>query len=186
LNLAQQGYTAKKIVTTIVNQENKSLHQAMDTVTRGAYITKPFIYPLANIKVVGNFGDIRASKPYKIQHLGVDLRASTGTPVHAANDGKIVFEKTLPDYGNMIILDHGQGIYSLYLHLSKFNVADGQMVKQHDVIAYSGASGYAIGPHLHFSIKIRGGCELKYFFLIHGIIKTRTPPLSLRLRHENG
>ncbi len=154
--LKEKGYTFKKIISTIENEEEKKLRETLDAVNPFSYFSKPFIYPLSTIKITGLFGDIRKSKNYKIQHLGVDLQAPVGTPIMAANDGKIVFEDTLPDYGKILIIDHGFGVYSLYLHLSDFKVANGQMIKQGDIVALSGDTGYAIGPHLHFSIKVRG------------------------------
>ncbi len=154
--LLKKGYTAKKIIKNIEKVENKQLNKILNILTPVAYFTKPFINPLSEINVVGDFGDIRQTKSYKIQHLGVDLKAPLNTPVYAVNDGKVVFIKSLPDYGNTIIIDHGLGIYSLYLHLSEFKVKKGKIVKQQDIIGLSGDTGYAIGPHLHFSIKVRG------------------------------
>ncbi len=154
--LEQKGYTPKSIVNNIENKENKMLNQVLNNITKEVYISKPFIYPLSLINIVGPFGDIRASKNYKIQHLGVDLKAAMGTPIYAVNDGKVVFVETMTDYGKTIIIDHGLGVYSLYLHLSDFKVAVGQIVRQGDVIGLSGDTGYVTGPHLHFSMKIRG------------------------------
>ncbi len=154
--LIQKGYTAQKIVTTIVTKENVELNKVLKVVTPKVYFTKPFIYPLNNVTVVGDFGDKRTSQKYGIQHLGVDLRAQSGTPVRAANNGKVIFIKSLPNYGKMIIIDHGLGICSLYLHLSDVTVTKGAIVNQGNVIAFSGDTGYATGPHLHFSIKMEG------------------------------
>jgi len=154
--LAQKGYTAKKIVQTVENEENVSINKVMRIIQPASFITKPFIYPLSETVITGNYGSIRAAKNYQIQHLGVDLKAAVGTPVHAVNDGNVVFVRSLPDYGNTVIVDHGLGVYSLYLHLNSFNVEEAQYVKQWQVIGFSGQTGYAIGPHLHFSIKLRG------------------------------
>lgn len=154
--LKQKGYTAKKIISTIKNEENVLLNKVLQEISTVPYSTKPFIYPLAENMIMGNYGDIRKSGTLKIQHLGVDLKAPLGTNVLAVNDGKVVFEKSLPDYGNTLVVDHGLGVYSLYLHLSQFNVAEGDMVAQGQTIALSGATGYVTGPHLHFSIKMRG------------------------------
>jgi len=169
--LLQKGYTVKKIVSTIENKENKLLNKVLHIFTPKAYITKPFIYPLLKINVVAPYGDIRKSKNYSIQHLGVDLEAPVGTAVLAANDGKIVFERNMPDYGNTMVIDHGLGVYSLYLHLSHFNITTGRLVKQGDAVALSGDTGYVTGPHLHFSIKVRGASldPLKF------IAATQTP-----------
>ena len=139
--LKQQGYTGKKIISTITNNENVALKRALSTFTPNAYYTKPFSHPLSEIFVVGDYGDIRQTGNQKIQHLGVDIRALLNTPVLAINDGKVVLEKKFPDYGNTLIIDHGLGIYSLYLHLSEFSVKTGEMVKQGDIVALSGDTG---------------------------------------------
>jgi len=153
--LYEKGYTVANIIAK-TGEENKTLSKILNVITPKSYISKPFIYPLSEIKDVGSFGNIRKSKSYQIQHLGVDLSASLNTPVYSANDGKVVFVKSMQDYGNTIVVDHGLGVYSLYLHLNSFNVKKGQSVKQGDVLGLSGNTGYSIGPHLHFSIKVRG------------------------------
>jgi len=155
-DLSKKGYTVKSIVQTVINEENKAINKVLSTINPSTYVIKPFIYPLSEIAITGGYGDIRVAKNYKIQHLGIDLKAPLDTPVLAVNDGVVVFTKNMPDYGNTLIIDHGLGVYSLYLHLSQFNVAANQAVKQGDVVALSGATGYATGPHLHFSIKMRG------------------------------
>jgi len=87
-------------------------------------------------------------------HKGVDIAAPTGAPVAAPGAGKVVFVKYIPAvYGNTIVIDHGCGITSLYLHLSKIEVKENEMVKKGQVIGRVGATGTASsGPHLHWSI----------------------------------
>jgi len=154
--LLQQGYTAKNIISNIINKENKLLNKTLSVFTPVSYVAKPFVYPVFIVKDVGSFGNIRKSKSSKIQHLGVDLNAPLNTPVYCANDGKVVFVKNMQDYGNTVIVDHGLGVYSLYLHLNRFSVRTGQMVRLGDNIGLSGNSGYSIEPHLHFGITIQG------------------------------
>lgn len=157
--LLAKGMTAKKIISTIGGTENKTLEKFTNVVTPRSYVSRPFSYPLGEIAVTGRsgaYGDIRKYKNYTIQHLGVDLKAKINTPVFAINNGVVAFTKSLPDYGNTLMIDHGLGVYSLYLHLNEFIVPVGKEVRQGDVIALSGATGYATGPHLHFSIKVRG------------------------------
>ncbi len=89
-------------------------------------------------------------------HLGIDLAQVARTEVKAANAGKVIFTDYLGIYGNTIILDHGQGIFSLYAHLSQFDVKPGEMVKKDEVIARTGHTGMAGGDHLHFSMLIDG------------------------------
>jgi murein DD-endopeptidase MepM/ murein hydrolase activator NlpD len=89
-------------------------------------------------------------------HLGIDLASTKRAEVHAANRGNVVFADYLGIYGNTIILDHGQGIFSLYSHLSEIGVAVGEMKDKGAVIGLSGATGMAGGDHLHFSILVNG------------------------------
>lgn len=91
-------------------------------------------------------------------HNGVDLRASVGTSVKAVNSGKVVLTaRSFSLEGNMVILDHGSGVFSLYLHLSRVDVREGQMVKGGDVVGLAGDTGLGVtGPHLHFAVKVRG------------------------------
>ncbi|MFC1837339.1 M23 family metallopeptidase [Thermodesulfobacteriota bacterium] len=89
-------------------------------------------------------------------HLGIDLASTRRAEIKAANRGSVIFAEYLGIYGNTIILDHGQGVYSLYSHLSQIGVAVGELVDKEAVIGLSGASGMAGGDHLHFSILING------------------------------
>ncbi len=90
-------------------------------------------------------------------HRGVDYAAPTGTPVRAAGDGKVSFRGQNGGYGNVVILEHGGNITTLYAHLSRFGQYKvGSRVKQGDVIGYVGASGLATGPHLHYEYRVNG------------------------------
>jgi murein DD-endopeptidase MepM/ murein hydrolase activator NlpD len=89
-------------------------------------------------------------------HLGVDLASTAHAPVEAANNGIVVFSGPLGIYGNAVILDHGQGLFSLYGHLSGIQVKNGQEAKKGAVLGASGLTGLAGGDHLHFSILVAG------------------------------
>jgi murein DD-endopeptidase MepM/ murein hydrolase activator NlpD len=91
-------------------------------------------------------------------HMGVDYAAPTGTPVWAAADGRIVGRGDMGGAGNCVILQHDNGLQTIYMHLSKFERGQsvGQRVKSKTVIGYVGATGLATGPHLHFGVKQRG------------------------------
>jgi len=153
--LEEKGITHSKIKEE-VEKENKAIYEILQFFTPFPYFKESFVYPLEKIKVIGDFGNIRKSGKVAIQHLGVDLEATTGTPVFAINDGVVKLSKELPNYGKTIIIDHGLGIFSLYLHLNEFKVSEGQKVKRGEIIALSGNTGYSISPHLHFSVKING------------------------------
>jgi hypothetical protein len=89
-------------------------------------------------------------------HLGMDIASTAKAPVEAANRGRVIFADYLGIYGNMIMIDHGQGLTSLYSHLSRIGVESGQMVEQGDIIGNSGTTGMAGGDHLHFSMLVHG------------------------------
>lgn len=89
-------------------------------------------------------------------HLGVDLASVKHAEVEAANHGVVVFADYLGIYGNTVIVDHGQGVFSLYSHLSRITVEQGTQVEQGAVLGHSGISGMAGGDHLHFSMLVNG------------------------------
>jgi murein DD-endopeptidase MepM/ murein hydrolase activator NlpD len=91
-------------------------------------------------------------------HMGTDYAAPTGTPVHAAGEGRVSFEGTRGGYGNAIVLLHGGNISTLYGHMSRFakSVRLGSHVNQGDVIGYVGMTGLATGPHLHYEYLMNG------------------------------
>ena len=89
-------------------------------------------------------------------HLGMDIASTRHAEIKAAGTGTVVFSDYLGIYGNMVMLDHGQGIFSLYSHLSQINVAPGDTLDKGDVLGNSGTSGMAGGDHLHFSMLVNG------------------------------
>jgi murein DD-endopeptidase MepM/ murein hydrolase activator NlpD len=89
-------------------------------------------------------------------HTGIDLSASTGSPVRAADDGVVVVAGERGGYGIAVIIDHGNGLATLYGHLSKAGVAEGVNVARGQVIAAAGSTGFSTGPHLHFEVRVNG------------------------------
>lgn len=89
-------------------------------------------------------------------HLGVDIASLERAEIRAANRGKVVFADYLGIYGNMVIIDHGQGVASLYSHLTSIDTSVGALVEKNQPIARSGATGMAGGDHLHFSMLVHG------------------------------
>jgi len=89
-------------------------------------------------------------------HLGFDLASLRGSPVPAANAGRVVFAGPLGIYGNAVIIDHGLGVFSLYGHLSEIGATAGAQVGRGDTIGKTGDTGLAAGDHLHFSMMIHG------------------------------
>ncbi len=154
--LEKKGYSATSVKETIAKNDGPKLYDAMATSAGSAYFDKSFAYPLDKIANVGGFGNIRKSGSVSLRHFGVDLDADMNTPVYAINDGVVKATLELIDYGNTMVIDHGLGIFSLYLHLDKFNVTEGQKVTRGQIIGLSGNTGYSIAPHLHFSVKAGG------------------------------
>jgi murein DD-endopeptidase MepM/ murein hydrolase activator NlpD len=89
-------------------------------------------------------------------HKGADFRAGVGTPVRAGNSGVVVLARPLYYEGNCVVIDHGMGLYTLSMHLSRIDVHEGQRVKTGDPLGLSGATGRVTGPHLHWAVRWEG------------------------------
>ncbi|MBU1927583.1 M23 family metallopeptidase, partial [bacterium] len=102
-----------------------------------------------------DFGKARIyNDSLKGYHSGTDYRADVGTPIIASNDGVVALVEERFYSGGTVLVDHGQGIYTCYFHMSKFNVKKGQKIKKAQLLGLSGASGRVTGPHLHFAVRI--------------------------------
>ncbi len=113
-----------------------------------------FIQPLDN-DISTEFGTKRIINNKRISvHKGVDIRGQEGEEVKASNDGKVVLAEELFFGGNTIVIDHGQRIYTIFMHLSEFNVKLGDIVSKGNIIGFVGSSGRSSGPHLHFGVKV--------------------------------
>jgi hypothetical protein len=89
-------------------------------------------------------------------HLGFDLSDTQNAPVHVANDGRVVWASDLGIYGNSVVVDHGYSLQSIYGHLNRIDVKVGDMVKKDQSLGVAGATGMALGVHVHFSMQIDG------------------------------
>jgi murein DD-endopeptidase MepM/ murein hydrolase activator NlpD len=134
-------------------REDKRLKSIFQVVSRRLW-EGGFILPLEN-DISTEFGIRRIINNKRISvHRGVDIRGQEGEEVKASNDGKVVLAEELFFGGNTIVIDHGQGIYTIYMHLSGFNVNLGDIVSKGGVIGFVGSSGRSSGPHLHFGVKV--------------------------------
>ena len=113
--------------------------------------------PPVDVRVSDVFGTRRTING-KVQsmHQGLDYAAPTGTPVSAANAGTVLLAGPLYFEGNCVVLDHGQGLLTLYLHLSETSVKQGERVASGQQIGLSGGTGRATGPHLHLAVRWQG------------------------------
>ena len=116
-----------------------------------------FLWPAPGI-VTSPFGAQRSygKGPPTGSHSGVDLANSTGTPVNASADGRVVLAEWLESFGNVVMVDHGQGIFTYYLHMKSGAVELGQTVHRGDLVGLMGQEGIATGPHVHWSLAVAG------------------------------
>ena len=125
------------------------------TLTPERYWSEPFAVPIPGTTGGSNFGHRRIFNDQpRNPHAGADLSATTGTPILAANRGRVVLAKELFFSGNAVFLDHGQGVYSVYLHLSEIGVEPGQMLERGERLGLAGATGRVTGPHLHWGVRV--------------------------------
>jgi murein DD-endopeptidase MepM/ murein hydrolase activator NlpD len=116
----------------------------------GAASAAGFVWPVHGVLTSG-FG-----WRWGRMHEGVDLAVSTGTPVVAAAAGTVIVAGWMGGYGNLVVVDHGNGISTAYGHNTSVTVGVGQSVAQGQLIAYSGSTGHSTGPHVHFEVRING------------------------------
>lgn len=110
-----------------------------------------FIIPTQGTVTLG-FGDkLYINGNYSGSHFGIDYANNEGTPIYASNTGVVTLSDETMSYGNTIIIDHGQNVFTMYLHMSELTVIKGDHVEKGDLIGYMGSTGIATGPHLHFN-----------------------------------
>ncbi len=145
---------ASKMLIHNLAKENAEIN----AVTSGAVQLwkKGFTAPLENVFITDEYGYDRKTVGQTIVHKGTDFRAAIGTEVKALNTGVVKIARMYTVYGNTIIIDHGLGVQTLYMHLSQLKVKEGDTVNAGEVIGLSGKTGYAEGAHLHVSVKVNG------------------------------
>jgi len=153
----------KFINETLRERNEKLIHDLTSIIPQERierFELKPF-YPLANGAVVATFGDHRyyyykgkfISESY---HMGLDLASTKHAPIRASNKGDVVFSEFNGIYGNMPLISHGLGLYTLYGHCSRLFIKKGDKVKEGKTIAHTGSTGLALGDHLHFGVVVQG------------------------------
>ena len=135
--------------------DSKEIRVVYAQLTPRKYWTEPFQSPIPGVTGGRNFGHRRVFNDQpRAPHSGADLRASTGTEILASNAGKVVLAKNYFFNGNAVFIDHGLGVVTMYLHLSKISVKVGDIVKRGQLVGLAGATGRVTGPHLHWGTRI--------------------------------
>jgi murein DD-endopeptidase MepM/ murein hydrolase activator NlpD len=120
-------------------------------------VSIPSLVPVDGVRLTSDFG-MRWHPVLggRRQHKGIDLAAPVGTPIHAAADGMVSRADWFSSYGLYVAVEHGGEIETRYGHMSRLNVAAGQMVHKGDIIGYVGTTGRSTGPHLHYEVRVAG------------------------------
>lgn len=127
------------------------------------YTGGAFIWPCpSSYKINSGFGKREASGVVTANHYGIDIGCPDGTPIVAAASGVVVLARFSNTAGNWIIISHGNGIYTIYMHASTLYVSEGQYVNGGDTIMLSGATGATQGRHLHFEVRVGGYLSSKF------------------------
>lgn len=136
--------------------ESREIEAIYARISPERYWNEPFAVPIPGTTGGRNFGHRRVfnGQP-RSPHSGADLRAATGTPILTANRGRVVLAENLFFSGNAVFIDHGLGLYTVYLHLSEIRVEPGQMLEKGEVVGLAGATGRVTGPHLHWGVRVQ-------------------------------
>ncbi|NHO68194.1 peptidoglycan DD-metalloendopeptidase family protein [Aestuariicella hydrocarbonica] len=157
-NILAAEFTNQKVTFRAVRYQDSKGNTHYYT-PEGKSMRKAFLRaPLDFRRISSNFNPKRLHPIYKTvrPHRGTDYAASTGTPIWAAGDGKVLRASYSKANGNYIVLQHGNNIQTKYLHLSKRRVKTGQRVKQRQIIGNVGSTGYSTAPHLHYEFLLDG------------------------------
>ena len=154
----------KEIFLKVNKELRKANNKKISDITsdsRDEILWKGKFLQLSNSKVEANFADYRTyivdgdaiDREY---HLGYDLSVTKHYPVEAANDGVIAYAGDMGIYGNVVIIDHGMGLMTLYAHMSSISVGKGEKVSKGSILGRTGETGLAAGDHLHFGVYVQG------------------------------
>ena len=156
LRVNSRHVTLSKKNLARVKEEKKEIRRVFASSSDARQWFGDFIKPMAS-ETTSAFGIQRLfNNKHRSYHRGTDFRAKVGTPVYASNSGVVRMAKNLFYSGNLVIVDHGMNIFTLYAHLSKIQVNPGQIIARGQQIGLSGASGRVSGPHLHWAVKVNG------------------------------
>lgn len=159
--------------TTVIEQESiqpdtgKPVQENNNTATADLQAAIPSIWPISG-PVTSNFG--WRNSPWDgggELHQGIDIANNLGIPVVAAADGEITISGWIDGYGNLVEINHGNGMVTRYGHNSQLAVGTGQHVKKGQVISFVGSTGRSTGPHLHYEIRVNGTAVNPFKYLVY-------------------
>jgi murein DD-endopeptidase MepM/ murein hydrolase activator NlpD len=162
----QFGEESLRVSPKKVNLSKKDLKRSaeerviLDEVYRSTlnepFYLRDFVAPMKS-KLTSVYGTKRVfNQTRQGQHLGVDYKAAVGDEIFSSNAGKIILARNLFFSGNTVIIDHGMGILTVYMHMSKLLVQAGDYVPQFSLLGLAGSTGRVTGPHLHWGVKVNG------------------------------
>ncbi|MBN1572103.1 MAG: M23 family metallopeptidase [Deltaproteobacteria bacterium] len=139
-----------------IREDNRALAALYKTETGDRLWSKPFIMPLTG-RISSDFGLRRfINGEPRASHSGIDIVEVAGTPVAAPNDGRVALVREMFFSGLSLFIDHGQGLYTMFFHLSEVAVKEGDTITRGETIAFVGATGRVTGAHLHFGVRHTG------------------------------
>ncbi len=156
LRLPKKMVTPDKKALSRIYAEKELINGTLQKITPIKYLKLPFVWPVRS-RILSTFGLRRfLNNQPRSSHRGIDLRAGLNSPVRAFNSGQVALTGDFYFGGKTVIIDHGLGVYSIYMHLNKIKVKKGQVVTRAQVIGLAGKTGRATGPHLHFGLSVLG------------------------------
>lgn len=140
-----------------IARERREIGAAYVSVRDSLLMDGPFRMPTEKVTITGEYGSRRVfNGQLRSVHSGLDMRAYAGTPLYAAQSGRVKLAKNLFYSGNHVLIEHGMGIYSSYSHMSKLEVKTGDWVEEGQLMGLSGATGRVTAAHLHWTVNVNG------------------------------
>ncbi len=170
-DLAAQNATIAALEAKIAKAEKEAMEgvsgNGVDSYTPVTYSGGAFCFPCPSYTRVSDDYGYRIHPTLGVRqfHNGVDLAAPSGSPILAAQDGVVIAAAYSSTMGNYIMINHGDGIYTIYMHASSLYVSTGQSVSKGQKIAAVGSTGRSTGPHLHFSVRVNGSYVSPWSYL---------------------
>ncbi len=156
LTVEQKYVTPDPSLSERIERERKKTAAVLSRISPEQFLAFPLSRPVpGTVSSVYGLRRIFNNQP-RSQHKGLDLRAAQGDPVKACAAGRVVLAEEQYFAGNCVIVDHGLGVYTLYMHLSAFKVREGQAVAKDEILGLVGSTGRVTGPHLHLSLAVLG------------------------------